>query len=434
MAYLRTKWINGHPYLYLQESYRENGQVKTRTVQYIGRGYGVGGGASGGARPGTTDSRAAVDARLDQLHYLADFPQEASLLRGYLYRYDAPLRVATEAECVVADITMSDSLHEYLLANHSKANGEYILLPNSSPFSWMHAVGHLLQDTDSVVSERLAQELENFVTTARNLLAEAFQGSLDKAEEFTAHFGDYVDIRQEFSINETDDAVNDVLLAKNDIATYLQQTKEGELDVNAFIQRFKAWVVPNFHFNTREVFARGSAALTVDAKYAARCFGKEGKKLLTVMYPVIHFAFEGFQWAVTGRKPRRPRAKRKTRRRTSLGRPSVRERRPREHKVIFYVGDVQVDEKAQQVLDRAENNNGHNALGTILYRHSTLYYYGSQQAREGHYKASVAKKLPINSTFLLDDNSAVWVSTFEGVTSVTLQNDAKSFWRKPQIF
>lgn len=432
MAYIRVKWISGSPYLYLQESYRENGKVKTRTVKYIGRGHGGGGRGSsgGGGQVGTAASRAGVDAQLQQLQHVEKYSVEANILKEFLYRHDAPLRVATEAESAVDDVDMSDSLYEYLLADYNRINGESVLLPSSSPFTWMHTLGHLIQETDSIVTERVAQELNFFAVTAKNLLTDAFQGSLSQAEEFITRFGDYIDIRQVFSVNSEDKEADDVLFNKEEIVTYLQQTKEGELNSSLFNQRFKAWVVPNFHFSTREIFARGLAALTIDAKYAAKCFGKEGKTLLTVMYPVIHFAFEGFQWAITGRKPRRPQAKRKTRRRTSRNRPSSRERRPREHKVIFYVGDVQVDEKAQQVLDRAENNNGHNALGTILYHHSTLSYYNNQKVREGHYQALMQKNLPIQSTMLLDDMSTVWVSTFEGVTTITLQNDAKSFWQK----
>lgn len=36
MAYVRVKKIKGIPYLYLQTSFRENGQVKTKHVKYIG--------------------------------------------------------------------------------------------------------------------------------------------------------------------------------------------------------------------------------------------------------------------------------------------------------------------------------------------------------------------------------------------------------------
>jgi hypothetical protein len=37
MSYIRSKTIKGNQYLYEQESYRENGSVKTRHIKYIGQ-------------------------------------------------------------------------------------------------------------------------------------------------------------------------------------------------------------------------------------------------------------------------------------------------------------------------------------------------------------------------------------------------------------
>jgi len=36
MAYVRRKRLKGHDYYYLVESYRQDGKVKTRTLQYLG--------------------------------------------------------------------------------------------------------------------------------------------------------------------------------------------------------------------------------------------------------------------------------------------------------------------------------------------------------------------------------------------------------------
>lgn len=36
MAYVRRKRLRGHDYYYLVESYRQDGKVKTRTLQYLG--------------------------------------------------------------------------------------------------------------------------------------------------------------------------------------------------------------------------------------------------------------------------------------------------------------------------------------------------------------------------------------------------------------
>lgn len=36
MAYLAIKKVNGQHYAYVQESYRDGGQVRTRTVEYLG--------------------------------------------------------------------------------------------------------------------------------------------------------------------------------------------------------------------------------------------------------------------------------------------------------------------------------------------------------------------------------------------------------------
>lgn len=36
MAYVRRKRLKGHDYYYLVESYRQNGRVRTRTLQYLG--------------------------------------------------------------------------------------------------------------------------------------------------------------------------------------------------------------------------------------------------------------------------------------------------------------------------------------------------------------------------------------------------------------
>lgn len=37
MAYVRRKRLKGHDYYYLVESYRQEGRVRTRTLQYLGR-------------------------------------------------------------------------------------------------------------------------------------------------------------------------------------------------------------------------------------------------------------------------------------------------------------------------------------------------------------------------------------------------------------
>jgi len=36
VAYVRRKRLKGHDYYYLVESYRQDGKVKTRTLQYLG--------------------------------------------------------------------------------------------------------------------------------------------------------------------------------------------------------------------------------------------------------------------------------------------------------------------------------------------------------------------------------------------------------------
>jgi hypothetical protein len=36
VAYVRRKRLKGRDYYYLVESYRQNGKVKTRTLQYLG--------------------------------------------------------------------------------------------------------------------------------------------------------------------------------------------------------------------------------------------------------------------------------------------------------------------------------------------------------------------------------------------------------------
>lgn len=36
MAYVRRKRLKGNDYYYLVESYRQNGKVRTRTLQYLG--------------------------------------------------------------------------------------------------------------------------------------------------------------------------------------------------------------------------------------------------------------------------------------------------------------------------------------------------------------------------------------------------------------
>ena len=36
MAYVRRKRLKGHDYYYLVESYRRDGKVRTRTLQYLG--------------------------------------------------------------------------------------------------------------------------------------------------------------------------------------------------------------------------------------------------------------------------------------------------------------------------------------------------------------------------------------------------------------
>ena len=38
MSYVVKRMIKGNPYLYEQESFRENGKVRTRTLRYLGKG------------------------------------------------------------------------------------------------------------------------------------------------------------------------------------------------------------------------------------------------------------------------------------------------------------------------------------------------------------------------------------------------------------
>lgn len=37
MAYVKRKRLKGHDYYYLVESYRSDGKIKTRTLQYLGK-------------------------------------------------------------------------------------------------------------------------------------------------------------------------------------------------------------------------------------------------------------------------------------------------------------------------------------------------------------------------------------------------------------
>ena len=418
MAYLRTKWIKGHPYLYRQESYRENGKVKTRTVEYLGRGFNAGNSLGGGASPGATDSRAAVEKRLTRLEHLPEYPFEAGLLHGYLYRHDAPLRIATPAENLVDGLAMSDTFYEYMLAGTIEAEGEYVLQPNASPFAWMHTLGHLLEDNGNLVNKGIARELAAFTAETEQRYTEAIHGSLAKVEAFIATYGDYIDMPQAFNVNEPDNSTDTLFYDKTEILDALEQLKQGKMEIALLLQKFKAWVMPTYCLNVREVFANALAALTIDAKYAADCFGKAGKKLLTVMYPVIHVAMEEFQYVITGHRPQRRRKRRQRRRRTRISPSRL---RSSERKVLFSVGDVQVDSNALQVLKRAENNQEQNALGTILYKHSTLSHYRSQATRDAYYLALAKEGRPIKSTHLLKDGSVVWVATFDSVTKVTAE-------------
>lgn len=418
MAYLRTKWIKGYPYLYLQESYRENGKVKTRTVKYIGRG------SSGGALSGVRNSQAAVDRQLAGLQQLQAYPLEAGILQGYLARHDAPLRIATPVESQVGDLSMSDTFYEYMLAGNTETQGEYVLRPLSSPFAWLHTVGHLMEDAGIVAIPRVAHEISAFTAGAEQRYTEAIHGSLTKIEAFIATYGDYIDMPQAFSVNETTNTTDTFLYDKTEIANAVEQLNQGALSPSPLLQKFQAWVVPTYHFNPREVFANALAALTIDAKYAADCFGKEGKTLLTVLYPVIHIAMEEFHYVISGRRPQNKTKRRNGRRHPRVRTASSRSRLP-EQKVLFYVGDIHVNNNARQVLQRAENNQAQNALGTILYKHSTLAHYRSQATRDAYYLAMVKEGRPIQSTYLLKDGSLIWVSTFAGVTTVTVEDNAQ---------
>ena len=425
MAYLRTKWIKGYPYLYLQESYRENGKVKTRTLEYLGRGYKAGSGFSGAAPSAVKNSRGAVEQQLASLAHLQAYPLEAGILQGYLARHDAPLRIATPVESLVNGLAMSDTFYEYMLASNTETQGEYVLRPNSSPFAWLHTIGHLMEDGVIVANPRVSHEISAFTAGAEQLYTEAIHGSLAKLVAFIATYGDYIDMPQTFSVNDATNSTDALLSDKTKIADALEQLKQEKIEIALLLQKFQAWVVPNYHFDPREVFANTLAALTIDANYAADCFGKAGKTLLTIMYPVIHVAMAEFQSVITGRRQKNKRTRRNARRRTQSRTSSSRSRAP-EQKVLFYVGDIQVDNQARQVLQRAGNNREQNALGTILYKHSTLAHYRSQATRDAYYLAMVKAERPIQSTYLLDDGSVVWVSTFEGVTTVTLEDNVHS--------
>ena len=420
MAYVRTKWINGYPYLYLQESYRENGKVKTRTLEYLGQGGGKGaGGGSSGIQSAKFDYS---NHEISKLQYFEEYAEEAGLLAGYIHRNDVPMRVATDIECLVGNVQMGESHQAYLLASSDPINGEYLLLPNSSPITWMHTVGSLLQESGTVVSEKISKEIDEYVNTAQILFSEVVQGSIAKAKKFVTTYGDYVDIRQLFSLNDKQSSTDALLYDKSELSQILQQVENKTLEPESFIQAFRAWVVPNYNFSSREVFSNAFASLAVDAKYATDCFGKEGKKILTVMYPVIHVAFEEFQYVLTGRRPRKRKSRRKYRRRT-ISKPTYKPHmmwNSWDRKMMFSPGRIELSDAASDALFRPENSQRNSMYMELMYRHTTLAHVRGWKNKLRFVGEMNRRGEPIQSVLQLADGTVLEALTHEGRTNINI--------------
>ncbi len=71
MAFVRKKIINGKPYYYLVEGYRENGKVKHRTLRYLGKYRTVKAADAAIRKKAKAEALQAIDVKVSQVEVIA---------------------------------------------------------------------------------------------------------------------------------------------------------------------------------------------------------------------------------------------------------------------------------------------------------------------------------------------------------------------------
>lgn len=418
MAYLRVKWIKGNPYLYEQESYREGDRVRTRHLRYISRQTLATTGEGAGHRRLVNPQRQRdIDSQFERLELASEYPFEAGLLAECLYQNSIPLRVAEAGYTKVAiegegaPLKICESFNDYLLGGHQR-KGELILFSHASPFTWMYTLGKTLVQESQILTHKMDSLLSEYINQIKLAHKQAIDGSYEAAESFIATFGELMDVRKIYSPDIEGVSTSYLFPDKQYISSYLEKVRVGQASWEEFRNHFSTWVVPKVRFAVEEMFAVGTAALMMGAKKAFEIFADEGKRVLTELYPLAYEFYLEMNFLVTGTRERKSKRKTRTRRQRSR----VRAYKP----ILFYPGNIVMDDKVKRVLNKRENNEYHNALAYLMYRHSTLPFYSSIKVRRELVQNSHKRNIPIVSTCLLEDKSAVHISTINNTTTITL--------------
>ena len=295
MSYTRIKWIKGHPYLYVQSSYRVGSRVKTKYIRYIGR-FGYGSyqrqGIAGFIPPAglTPERHAYVDKEIAKLKQGTAYQYEREILRQFLYHHNFRFIGASRRRTAWG----------YVMRQVGGNVIEFGVQSTSGNFTWMHELGHALEFQDKIVTEEIRHLREKFIESIAIAYVGALYGGLAEKEAFITQYAPLIDIRTSMK----NGASQPLRLEERAIYQRLMQTKEGIIPESAFTRVFQAWVNAGYRITEAEILADSVAALIIHPELAFETHGEAARPYLSRLYIALHTHLEE-KYQISLGKPKR---------------------------------------------------------------------------------------------------------------------------------
>lgn len=296
MSYIRIKWIKGHPYLYEQQSYRVGSKVKTKHIRYIGKFGFTGSGRFSAPQSLTEERKTSIDREIARLELGKSYPYEREILRQCLYHHSFPFIVDGSASLWLAEGYVRHTDKEVVVG--------FGVRRASSPFTWMHELGHLLELEDHILDEELKALRSAFTGEIEQSYQQAVQGGLEAKEVFINTFGRLIDLRVDFERGYRSLETRD----REDIHLWLERAKGGPLFEPVFNVLFRGWVNAAYRLEPEEIYADSVAALIINPKKAFELHTLVGKKYLSKVYTKLSTHLEG-KYKISLGRPKKPKPK-----------------------------------------------------------------------------------------------------------------------------
>ncbi len=149
----------------------------------------------------------------------------------------------------------------------------------SSPFTWMHELGHMFEHQDHIVTEDIDKLRSEFIAEVQQAYGKAVSGGLDEKEEFMKTYAPLIDLREDFKL----DSQKPKRLEDGEIYKRLNLLKKG-VRWGHFSTDFKDWTDADYRFSSGEIFADAVATLIINPKRAFQVHPGKGKKFLNRLY------------------------------------------------------------------------------------------------------------------------------------------------------